>query len=133
MDGERLAELALGEDLHGNAPAPREPTGAHQFEGHLGAGVETVLQRGDVDRLRVGAERLEGHRLLHVGPAQLSHAHVDRHLPTLEVGPALGARARTGALLTATGGLSMTGAFAASHALARAPAPGCGREVVQAD
>ena len=63
------------------------PLLAQQLERDLGAGVEAALERDDVDRLGVGAEGLEGHRLLHVRAAQLSHAHVDRHLAALEVRP----------------------------------------------
>src|SRR5208337_4461460 len=76
---------------------------------------------------------LEGHRLLHVRAAQLSHAHVDRHLPALESGTAFGAGACARALLPAPGGLARARPFAAADALARAPAAGSGRQVVQAD
>ena len=58
---------------------------------HLGAGVEALLEVGEVDRLRLGPEVLERHRLLHVRAAQLSHPHVDRVLPALIAGLALGA------------------------------------------
>src|SRR6266403_4278071 len=74
---------------------------AQRVQGHLGAGVEARLEVTDVDRLRVRAERLERHRLLLVRAAQLAHAHVDGHLPALERGPPLGARARARALLPA--------------------------------
>src|SRR5271166_260172 len=133
MDGERLGQLALGQHLHGHALARGQTVGLHQLEGHLGAGVETALQGGDVDGLGVRAEGLEGHRLLHVRPAQLSHAHVDRHLPALEGCPALRARARARALLPAPSGLAGARAFAAPYALARTPAARGRRETVQPD
>ena len=133
VHGQRLGQLALGEHLHGDVLAGAEAVGLHQLERHLGARVEAALERGDVDGLGVRAEGLEGHRLLHVRPAQLSHAHVDRHLPALEARPALGARARAGALLPAAGGLAGARAFAAADALARAAAAGGGREAVQPD
>src|ERR1035441_2600808 len=76
---------------------------------------------------------LEGHRLLHVRPAQLSHAHVDRHLTAFEGRSALGARAGARALLPTAGGLAGARAFAAPDALAGTTAAGRGRQVVQAD
>src|SRR5271166_6855125 len=133
VHGQRLGEIALGEHLHRDVLAGAEALGLHHLESHLGARVEAALERGDVDRLGVGAEGLEGHRLLHVRPAQLSHAHVDRHLPTLETGPALGARPRAGTLLAAAGGLTRAGPFPAPYALAGTPASGSGREAVQPD
>src|ERR1019366_1005611 len=99
----------------------------------LGTRLEAALQRGDVDRLGVRTEGLEGHRLLHVRPAQLSHAHVDRHLTAFEGRSALGARARARALLPTAGGLAGARAFAAPDALAGTTAAGRGRQVVQAD
>src|SRR5271168_1571016 len=109
------------------------PFGLHQLERDLGAGVEATLKRRDVHGLGVRAEGLERHRLLHVRSAQLSHAHVDRHLAALERGPALRARARARALLAAARGLARTRAFAAPDALARPAAAGGGREAVQPD
>src|SRR6202011_4116319 len=94
--------------------AGAKAVGLHQLDRDLGARIEAALELGDVHRLGVRAERLEGHRLLHVGPAQLSHAHVDRHLAALEVGPALGTRARTRALLAPARGLARARAFAAT-------------------
>src|SRR5262249_14111535 len=66
VDGESLGELALREHLHRYALARGESAFAHQLERNVGARVEALLQRGDVDGLRVRAKRLEGHRLLHV-------------------------------------------------------------------
>src|SRR5438309_4171037 len=114
---QRLAELALRQHLDGYVLARGQAVGLHQLDRDLRAGIEAALERVDVDGLRVRAERLEGHRLLHVRAAQLSHAHVDRHLAALEGGAALGARARARALLPATGGLACAGAFAAADAL----------------
>src|SRR6478672_8518878 len=103
VHGQRLVELALGQDLDGHVLATDDSVGLHQLERDLAAGLEAI-KRGDVHGLGVRAERLERHRLLHVWPAQLSHAHVDRHLAALEVGPPLGARARARALLAAARG-----------------------------
>src|ERR1700689_3946257 len=66
VDGELLVQLALGEDLDGNALAGAQALALHQLDRHLGAGLETFLQRADVDRLSVRAEGLEGNLLLHV-------------------------------------------------------------------
>src|SRR5207248_11770935 len=79
------------------------------------------------------AEGLERHRLLHVRPAQLSHAHVDRHLATLQARPALGARAGAGALLPAPGRLAAARALPAPDPLARATASRGGGQAVQPD
>src|SRR5258707_13918084 len=133
VNGQRLRDLALGQHLDRDLLARRQAVGLHQLQGHLGAGCEALLQGGDVDRLGVRAEHLDGHRLLHVGAAELSHAHVDRHLAALEVGPALGARARARALLAAAGGLAGARSFAASDPLARPAADGRGREAVEPD
>src|SRR6188474_1628335 len=94
FDCQLLGELATGEDLH-RVRALGEPLLPQGLGRHLSIGVETLLQIGEVDRLRFGPEVLKGHRLLHVRPAQLSHPHVDRVLPTLVVGLAL--RPRTSA------------------------------------
>ena len=133
VHGQGLAQLALGEDLDGDVRARGQAAGAKQLERDLGAGLEALLERGDVDRLGAGTEGLERHRLLHVRPAQLSHAHVDRHLATLEARPALAARAGAGALLPAPGRLAGARALAAPHALARAAASRGGRQAVQPD
>src|ERR1700732_3822447 len=66
VPGERLPELALGEDLHGHALARAQPAGPQQLERDLAAGLEAALELGDVHRLGVCAEGLERHRLLHV-------------------------------------------------------------------
>src|ERR1700746_503026 len=98
---QRLLQLALREHLDRHALARRESAALQQLERHLGARVEARVERPDVHRLRARAERLERHRLLHVRPAQLSHAHVDRHLPALERDLALRSRTRPRALLPA--------------------------------
>src|SRR5436190_15192547 len=64
VDGQRLAQLALGEDLDRDVLLAREPLGPKGIGRDLGAGVETLLERGEVHRLGVGAKRLERHRLL---------------------------------------------------------------------
>src|SRR6266851_2751854 len=133
VDRERLAELALGQHLDRHALAGGQAVGLHQLDRDLRARLEATLERRDVHGLGVRAEGLEGHRLLHVRAAQLSHAHVDRHLAPLEGGPALGARARARALLPTSGGLARARPFSTPDALTRAPAPGSRREAVQPD
>src|SRR5208282_5975431 len=98
--------------------AAGETDRAHRLERHLGARLEAVLERADVDRLGVRTEGLERHRLLHVRAAQLSHTHVNRHLAALEGGPAARSRARARALLPAARGLARAGPFATADALA---------------
>src|SRR5437763_3781152 len=115
---ERLAELALGEHLDWHVLAGRQALGLQKPERHFVTGVEATLECRDVDWLGVRAKWLEGHRLLHVRPAQLSHAHVDRHLAALEGGPALGPRARARPLLPTAGRLARARAFATPYALA---------------
>src|SRR5581483_4375263 len=97
------------------------------------AGLEARLEIGHVDGLRVGPERLERHRLLHVRPAQLAQSHVNRHLPTLEARTCLGAGARAVALLAATGGLAGARPLTAADGLAVLLRAGRGLQVVQAD
>ena len=60
------------------------PALAQRVGRDLRARVEARLEVGQVDRLGVRAEGLEGHRLLHVRAAQLAHPHVDRVLAALE-------------------------------------------------
>src|SRR6478752_2898404 len=133
VNGERLGQLAACKHLDRDVLALAQAVGLHQFDRHVGAGVEALLERLEVDRLRVRPERLERHRLLHVRPEKLSHAHVDRHLTALEARAALGARARARALLAAPGRLSRPRAFATTDALARPAATRGGGEAVQAD
>src|SRR5207302_1645474 len=133
MDGERLAELPAAEHLDGDLLARPQSAGSHELERHLGTGRETALERTEIHRLRAGPEGLERHRLLHVRPAQLSHAHVQRHLPALEAHPALGPRARARALLAAPCGLARARALAAPDTLARTAASARRRQAVQAD
>src|ERR1700716_2558299 len=133
VHGQRLAQLALGEDLDRDALALGQTLGLERVGGDLGAAVEALFQRREIDRLGVRAEGLERHRLLHVRAAQLAHPHVDRVLAALEAGPLLFARARAGALLAAPGGLAGAGPLAAAHALAR-PSTATGRlDAVQPD
>src|SRR5579884_787581 len=133
MHGQRLGQLALGQDLDRDALAGREPLGLHRLERDRGAGVEASLEIQQVDRLGVRAEGLERHRLLHVRAAQLAHPHVDRVLAALEAGAPLGARARAPALLATARGLARARALAAADPLARAARPGRRLEVVQPD
>jgi hypothetical protein len=133
VDRQRLGDRALGEDLHLDALAGAQALGLQRFERHLVAGVEAALEILEVDRLRVRAEHLERHRLLHVRTAQLAHPHVNRHLAALEAGSRLGARARAGPLVASAGGLAGARPVAAADALARLAAAGGGLERVQAD
>src|SRR6476620_7584017 len=64
VDRQRDRQLTLGEHLDGHVLAGRKTLRAQQLRGHLGARLEALLQRRDVDRLGVRPERLEGHRLL---------------------------------------------------------------------
>ena len=98
----------------------------------LGAGVEAILEVGDVDRLGRGAEVLERHRGLFVRAAKLSHPHVDRVLPALVAGLLLRARARAVALVAAAGGLAAA-ALAAADPLARPFRARLRPDVVQPD
>src|SRR3954452_22559991 len=63
VDGERLGQLGLGEGLEGHALALAQPLGRQRLERDLGAGLEALLEVGEIDRLRVRPEGLEGHRL----------------------------------------------------------------------
>src|SRR5437764_4113720 len=119
VDGQLLGELAPAQDLDRHVALRGQPGGLERVQVDRGAVLEAPLQVADVDRLRVGAERLERHRHLLVRAAQLAHPHVDRVLAALEAGAVLGARARAVALLAATGGLAGARALAAADALAR--------------
>src|SRR3954465_7196623 len=133
VDGELLGQRALREHLDRDVLARAEALALERVERDLVARLEAPLEILEVDRLRVRAERLEGHRLLHVRAAQLAHPHVDGHLPALEVRPALGAGARARALLAAAGCLAGARAFAAADALARLARPRRRLERVQTD
>src|SRR4051812_43681508 len=106
VNRQRLGDLALGEDLDRDVLAGAQALVAHGLVRLLFAWVEARLEVLHVDRLRVRAERLEGHRHLLRRPAQLAHPHVDRHLAALEARTVLRARARPRALLAAAGGLA---------------------------
>src|SRR6478735_7204045 len=118
MDLEFFLDLAAGEDLDGVLPG-RQALPLEALRRYFGAAVEAILEIGEVDRLRLGAEVLKRHRLLFVRAAELSHPHVDRVLPTLVASLALATRARAGALVTATGGLAKAAALATADPLAR--------------
>src|SRR6201999_3711574 len=125
-------DLAAGEDLY-RVGAGREALGLQRLRGHLVARLEALLEVGEVDRLGLRAEVLEGHRLLHVRAAKLSHPHVDRVLPALVAGLFLGARARAGALVATAGGLAHAAALAPTDALATVGRAGLRLQVMQAD
>src|ERR1700761_337077 len=125
-------DLTAGEDLH-RVRASRQALGLQRLGGHLVAGFEALGEVGEVDRLRLGAEVLEGHRLLHVRAAELSHPHVDRVLPALVARLFLRARARARALVAATGGLAVTAALAPADALAAMGRARLRPQIVQTD
>src|SRR3954449_11276593 len=132
MNLELLLDLAAGEHLD-RVLALGQPLLLQALERHFGAAVEALLEVGEVDRLSLGAEVLERHRLLFVRAAQLSHPHVDRILATLVAGLALAARARPGALVTAPGRLAQPAALAAPDPLAGLFRARLRLQVVQAD
>src|SRR5688500_16901881 len=129
---ELLADLAAGEDLD-RVGALGQALLAQGLRRHLGPRVEALLKVGEVDRLRGRAEVLEGHRLLHVRPAQLAHPHVDRVLAALVARLALGAGPLPVALVPAARGLAQAGALAAADPLARPARAGLRLQVVEAD
>src|SRR4029453_13499732 len=117
VHGERLRQVALAEDLDRHLAARGQFLPAQGVGSDLGSLDEASLEVPEVDRLGLGAELLERHRLLHVRAAQLAHPHVDGCLPTLEVHLPLGARGGARALVAAAGGLPVAGALAAADAL----------------
>src|SRR5271170_1387241 len=125
-------DLAAGEDLD-RVRALRQALLLQRLRRHLGAGLEALLKIGEVDRLRLGPEVLKRHRLLHVRPAQLAHPHVDRVLPTLIAGLALGARPSPGALMAPPRGLPEPTPLAPSQPPARPPRAGLGLQAMKTD
>src|SRR5262245_39476012 len=119
VDLDLLRDLAAAEDLD-RVGALREALLPERLRVALGAVVEALIEVGEIDGLRLGAEVLEGHRLLHVRAAELSHPHVDRVLPALIGGLPLGAGARAVAFVPAAGGLAEAAPLAAADAPARA-------------
>src|SRR5204863_9810291 len=97
-DGELLRQLAATEQLDRIA-ALGEAGLAKRLGGYLGAGVEAVVEVGDIDRLGAGPKRLERHRHPLVRAAELAGPHVDRVLPALVGRLALRSRARAGPLV----------------------------------
>src|SRR4051794_20295914 len=107
VDIELLGDVTAGEDLD-RVPAGGQALVLQRLGVDLGARIEAVLEVGEVDRLSLGAEVLEGHRGLFVRPAKLSHPHVDRVLATLVARLLLRARAGSVSLVAASGGLAAT-------------------------
>src|SRR2546421_10599156 len=132
-DRELLADLALAEALHRDALPRRQAARLESRRGHLVAVGETLVEVAQVHGLRVGAEALERHRLLHVRSAQLAHPHVDRHLAALGAGARLCAAPRAGALLAAPRGLPDARSLATANSLLRVPRAGRGLQAVEAD
>ena len=88
---------------------------------HLVARLEALLEVAEVDRLAVGAERADRHRVRGRVAAQLREPHVDRHLAALEAGRHL---VRPGAGLLALEAAARVAALARAEAAAdRACAP----------
>src|SRR5581483_6245016 len=133
VDCERLGDRALGQDLHRHRFAGGKTLGPQLVQGDRGARLKARLEIDEIDRLGLGPERLERHRLLHMRTAQLAHPHVNRVLAALEPVSLLGARARAPAFLAAAGGLAGARALAAANALARAARARSGTEVMKAD
>src|ERR1700753_3194649 len=131
-DRQFRADLAAGEDLHG-VGAGRKALGLQRVRSDLIARLETLLEIGKIHGLGLGAEVLEGHRLLHVRTAKLSHPHVNRRLTALVAGLSLGARARARALVATAGGLAVAAALAATDALATVGRARLRLQVVEAD
>src|SRR3954451_8496827 len=132
MELEFLFDLAAGEHLD-RVLALGQPLLPQALGSDFGTAVEALLEVGEVDRLGLGAEVLERHRLLFVRAAQLSHPHVDRVLAALVAGLALAARAGAGALVAPTRGLAEAAALAAADPLARLFRTRLRLQVVQAD
>src|ERR1700753_1584910 len=131
-DRQFRADLAAGEDLHG-VGAGRKALGLQRVRSDLVARLETLLEIGKIHGLGLGAEVLEGHRLVHVRTAKLSHPHVNRRLTALVAGLSLGARARARALVATAGGLAVAAALAATDALATVGRARLRLQVVEAD
>src|SRR5262245_16206269 len=118
-DGQLRVELAVAENLHVLPGRPDEAGLLQQLGRDLRVRVEAG-ERGDVDRLRVGAERADRHRVLRRGAALLAGSHVDGHLAALEAGAHLvRAGTRLLALDAAARIASLAGAETAAHALTR--------------
>ena len=132
LHGELLGELTASEDLDRMATLG-EAGRAQGLGGHLVVRLEALVEVGEVDRLRLGAELLERHRHLLVGTAQLAHPHVDRVLAALVGRLALVAGAGAGALVAATRGLAVAGAWTAPEPLPRPPRTRGGLQRVQSD
>src|SRR3954451_12987023 len=131
MELEFLFDLAAGEHLD-RVLALGQPLLPQALGSDFGTAVEALLEVGEVDRLGLGAEVLERHRLLFVRAAQLSHPHVDRVLAALVAGLALGAGARARALMAAARGLAAR-ALAAADPLAGLFRARLRLQVVEAD
>jgi hypothetical protein len=124
VDGQRLAQIALRQDLHRDVLPRAEADRLHRLDRDHRVGFEAGVEVADVDRLGVRPERLERHRHLLRRPAELPHPHVDRHLAALEARPVLRPRPGAGALLAATRRLAGSRALAPADPLARTPAAG---------
>src|SRR3954452_3549479 len=133
VHGQLLGQLAAAEDLHRDVALAAQSGGLQRGQVDRRAVLEAPLRVADVDRLRVGAERLEGHGHLLVRPAQLAHPHVDRVLAPLEARAVLGSRAGAVALVAAPRGLAVAAAVAAADALAIALGPRRRLQRMQAD
>src|ERR1051325_2046738 len=124
LDRELLGDLALAEDLDVLDELGDQALGAQRVEFDGRAGIEHALERRDVDRERLDAERV-------LEPA-LGDPARHRHLTALEPQPrAVVARASLLALDALAGGLAGARAATATEALLRLGGAGVGMEVVQ--
>src|SRR5437588_4352385 len=133
VHGQRLLQLAAGQDLGRHALARGQAALAQRVQGDGRAGVEAAIEVVEVDRLGMGAKRLEGHRLLHVRPPEFAHAHVDRVLPTLEGSALARSRAGPSSLLAPAGRLASPRPLSTPDPLALAAASGGRGQRVKAD
>ena len=123
VNGQRLGQLALGEDLDRHALARAEAGGPQRLERHLGAGVEARLEVGDVDRLGVGAEHARTASTSScAGRAACASACGSASGRPRSARGSLAPEREPYALLAAAGGLARARALAAADALARAAA-----------
>ena len=122
LDGQRLGDLTVAEDLEQVAGLPGEARVEHRFERDFGAGVED-LEVLDVDQREVLLEAC-------VGEPTLGDPAVQRHLTTFEAEARVIARARTLTLVAAAGSLAGAGALATTETLARLVLDPFGSDVV---
>src|SRR5690349_9751321 len=117
---QRLVDVTASEHLHPLAAAD-DPFGRQQLRRDLGALLEALRQRIEIDDVVLLAEQV-------MEPA-LRHAPMQRHLAAFEPALALPAGARLGALVSAAGLHALAGALAAADALLRMLRALCGTQI----